>query len=105
MKTLLIVITMLLSFNVIASEDYCKSLSQIATGVMKLRQIGHDASDLIAVINRLAKTESERKLYKNLIIEAYETPRFTTDSVRGKVIEDFRDSYYVECMKEVLNRS
>jgi hypothetical protein len=37
--------------------------------------------------------------FKQLVIAAYEKPRFSGDEYKTKSIEDFRDKAYLDCIK------
>ena len=46
---------------------------------------------------RLEKfSESEEAI----VIEAYDTPRYTAEDMKKRAIEDLRDSVYLSCIKE-----
>lgn len=76
-----------------AHADQCKGVETLATVIMEKRQEGVAMSRLMAVDN----AES----FKNLIIEAYSTPRFSVPSNQREAVKDFANMAYLECVKVV----
>ena len=73
--------------------ELCASVSELAKTTMQGRQGG-------APMNKLMETAKGNKLIEELIILAYDSPRYGTESMRAKSIENFRDKAYLECIKE-----
>lgn len=77
-----------------AEEDWlstCGSYSDLAETIMRTRQSGISMKQMLEV--------PLSKGFENLVIAAFEIPRFSTDAMQKRSIEDFRDSIYLECVK------
>ena len=77
--------------SVQTKNSSCESYSDLAKSVMTARQIGVAMSEVMNTIS------SENT--KQLVIAAYEKPRFTSEGYKTKSIEDFRDKAYLDCIK------
>lgn len=79
-----------------ATDDWrekCQAVSNLAATVMERRQEGVSMADLMAAV--------DDDIVHDMIVEAYEQPRFGTDSVARTLIEDFRDQWYLDCVKSL----
>lgn len=84
------------------SAEYCKSISDLASSIMELRQDGVPMSRLL---DGFAKVQNDYSaLTKLIVIDAYERPRFDVEPYRQRAIVDFVDAHYLLCVKnEVKN--
>jgi len=84
--------------NAKASDDLtskCKSISTLAGTIMKARQAGTSMSEMMEV-----KIGPDVKdLATSMIVSAFETPRFNTEKIKQETISDFRDDWYLKCVK------
>ena len=82
--------------------DFCAVVAEFARNAMIGRQNGAKLSDLI---NHLKNSDSEANseaafnMAKEIAIQAFEQPRYTTKSVQQKAITDFENTYYLACLK------
>jgi len=90
-----------------AQEDYlsvCGEIAGTAEVVMQSRQDGISMSKIMQVLDSNAEMdESTKKLMRDMLIAAYELPRFSTEKVKKETIENFRDQYYLGCVKGLRN--
>lgn len=100
MKTIIILITLLLTFNVNASEKYsskklehCETVAEISKNVMDFRQSGIEMSKILK-----AKGFAGSDTLKRVVIMAYEEPRL--ESLKEKMTIDFKNKIHVLCLKE-----
>lgn len=89
----LIFLTALLSAPAMA-DDYCSELGKLAKTVMEVRQGGMSMATVMQVF---AKDDNE--IYKQMVISAYESPRFTVDSYIQRNVEEFSNEWYLMCVK------
>ena len=96
-----------------AKRQLCRSAANSAESTMRSRQLGLPMSEIIDNINSIARDNqdfnaAERAAFINrmerMVIEAYESPRYATDEMQKKIIEDFRDKKYLECAQTVMHR-
>jgi len=96
MKTTLTIIAMFLATPVISKEEgehICETLGDVAYKVMELRQGGVPMSTVMQI--------SDSKLVEAIVVDAYDQPRFSTDSYKRESANDFRNDVEVQCYKKV----
>ena len=76
----------------------CGDISGLASQVMKSRQSGIPMSAMIQA------TQGD-SMMENMIISAFETPRYSSEKVKKRTIEDFRDKIYLECIKALKEQN
>ena len=94
MRKLLIAATLLsASTTAIAAtpDEACDSFARLANVVMELRQAGQPMSKMMQI--------AKDPMTRYIIIEAYDYPRFGTNSIAKTVIRDFSDRIHVECLR------
>lgn len=74
----------------------CKAFSQMSGSIMKARQAGVDMS---AMMEAKQSDEEATKIAHQVIIEAYGSPRWSTNQNREKAIADFANDKYLSCIK------
>jgi len=93
-KTLLLTTSLLASTNAVAEEKdmaSCEDIAAVAESIMKNRQAGVPATKMIELTK-------DTPLFKTLTVMAYERTRYTTDEVQQRIIRDFTDDIYLECL-------
>ena len=96
-----IILFQLLSLNLFAENEYltkCKSLSGFAQNVMKGRQAGVPMSKYMELSN---KKPELKVIIEDITIDAYDRPRFMTDEMVQREIDDFTNKQYLKCIKAV----
>lgn len=92
MKYLLLILTLTLASASQAEEkDVCAVIGELAEKVMEAHQAGVPMS---------AVMEDSGDLLKELAIEAYSKPRYSTPRMQQRIIAEFRDAVYLVCVKE-----
>lgn len=78
-------------------DDICQSVGELAQTLMAARQSGVPMSKVMAV----AKGDDEKaaSLLRELVLLAYEKPRFSTAAYRTRAAVDFRDEVELSCWK------
>ena len=71
-----------------AQTDLCAEISAVAEHIMDGRQSGVPIRDLMAEVP---------DAFRELVIEAYERPRFTTPQRRQSAVTDFGNKVYLIC--------
>ena len=104
MKTLITAIaisTTLLTTSVQANsgkDEFCEAISGFASMVMTSRQDGVPIQLMLAVANG---SDTIHRLMKKITVDAYESPAYSTSSVRQKSITEFENKWTVYCIKHV----
>lgn len=76
----------------------CNSISSLAETIMKQRQNGAPMSEMMRIAGEAGGALG--KVGEELVIMAYEKPRYRTENYQQRAIEDFRDSAHLECVKQ-----
>ena len=93
-KLFLAVVLVLTVFSVQAEEKhFCTSIGELATVVMQKRQEGIDLSKMLA----LAKDNDG---VKAIVLDAYNSPRYSTDTYKNDAISHFSNKRVLACHTE-----
>ena len=96
-----------------ANASVCETLKPAAAATMHARQVGAPASDLLENVDEFSAkygnvsqfatreplAELDRVL-RELIVEAYERPRYETRSLQQRAANDFGEEKYRLCVKD-----
>lgn len=75
-----------------SSEDPCVTISRLAEKIMENRQAGIAMTDMM-------KIADSNELIRQMIIAAYEEPRFSSDKHQRNAVMDFRNQIELVCYK------
>ena len=78
-------------------QESCSAIGSLAETTMRNRQLG---VPMEAMIRPNADSFIE-KFDQEIVIMAYERPRYSTEKMRTRSVEDFRDTIYLECVKKL----
>ena len=101
MKNLIIAAALTLSLTAFAEEpktDVCDQLNIMAELIMEMRQSGVEMRQLI----RTVQDDEARELTIEIIIRAYEKPRFSVEKNKQNAIKDFQNEIYLQCIRETV---
>lgn len=71
--------------------EACKSIETFAETVMESRQGGMAMSSAMNI--------TDNPLLASIVVEAYERPRFNSEDIQRKTIEEFKNKHYLACIK------
>ncbi len=112
----------LLSFGVVANNDYNKNdefcrntlnIINLAKAIMEGRQVGVTIEQAIETQNKIYNkqnflTDEDKKIaealsliHLTLLLEAYDKPKFETEKEQQKAIQEFGETAYLYCMKDL----
>lgn len=77
-----------------STDGLCTSVSTTAAEIMKARQNGVPMSKLIEIFKK-----DDAAIFRRLTISAYESPRYSTESIQEKSIQDFENKAFLDCYK------
>ena len=97
MKYLILIVFLFITTQATAADmsKFCDSISTLAKHVMINRQNGIDMSKAMKIA---ANAGELRKLNEQIIIDAYSKPRFQTDDMQKRIVEDFTNDTYLQCI-------
>jgi len=96
-KKLLVTSLMLVLISTPALAGICEDISSLAGLIMDVRQKGAPMSTVMGVANE--QKDAYRPLCRSIVIDAYESPKYSTESVKAQVISEFTNKYYLACVK------
>ena len=79
--------------------DPCSELGRLAAGVMELRQNGTPVNELIELFSKPEVPRGSRIIMRQLILLAYDTPRFSTARIKSEAAADFANKFMIACYK------
>lgn len=77
--------------------ESCQVYSKLAGQIMDLRQNGMLMSDLLSKLN----PDGDSPSVEMLIISAYESPRYSTQGMKERTIQDFQNDVFLKCVKSI----
>ncbi|WP_411583066.1 hypothetical protein [Acinetobacter nosocomialis] len=109
MKKMIIIISVLLlpmgvfaANNADSNEKDCRTLMQVASNVMTMRQNGTSLEVTLKAIDILAKetkTPDFIKPMRQITMDAYSQNRYQSKELQQQEINEFSAKYYLNCMK------
>lgn len=78
------------------TDELCDGLSSLSEKIMEARQAGVSLSNALGIV----QTEATRMI----VMDAWESPRYSTESVIQREIEDFRDRWHLTCLRAMSAR-
>ncbi len=75
-----------------SSLGTCDKIEGLSSRIMSARQNGVSMKNMMSI-------ESLGDHMSKMIVDAYEYPRFETDQHKDRMIKDFSDEKYLECVK------
>ena len=75
-------------------EELCNVIGQVAGQVMILRQKQIHAS-------RAMKIAGDDKMMQMIVIEAYEQPVYRVKENQKRLIREYENKWYIECIKSI----
>lgn len=81
--------------------ELCEAMSEMAGKIMTARQRGVPMSTLATLPQ--SDSEEVRNLRKELLIAAFESPRYSSEDYQEKAVVDFKNGVFLECFKHVSN--
>jgi hypothetical protein len=95
MKKAIVIAAMMLVMPMVSmaaeKDDPCKVYGGLAEAIMRGHQVGVPMVEMMAI--------STDESIKQMVILAYESPRYQTPEIQRRTIGDFRDSAYLACAK------
>lgn len=99
-------IFLLLLFSILApaanatySSNQCKVISEKGAIIMKARQDGMSAPEVVSLMNADSMNKGLRNVFMSVIELAYEKDIVKTQEEKQKSIIDFKNKVYIICMK------
>lgn len=93
----------MVSLSVLAEEnrDPCLWVSNLAERIMKSRQNEVPMAKIMGVVSGGEAPDEMKKIMKDMVIDAYETPAFSTETNKAKAISQFQNDMYLGCVKAI----
>lgn len=91
----------LASLSSIAEEqrDPCLWVSNLAESIMKSRQNEAPMAKVMGVFSGGDAPDEIKKVMKDMVIDAYESPAFSSDANKAKAVAQFQNEMYLACVK------
>lgn len=77
------------------NKDFCTYIYDAANQIMSARQSGVPMPKLMQIIRK----SGGQKIDEDMVTEAYEVSRFSTEEYAKRAISDFSDAWYLLCIK------
>ena len=85
------------------SDSICESLIEMSENIMRNRLNGVPITNSLEAVNSIKDgtpaNEAVSNLAKQIVIEAYERPSFSTESYKNDAIREFGAKQYLTCIK------
>jgi hypothetical protein len=84
-------------------DSVCRSVMELSRQMMKNRQVGVPVTDMMDVFVNDPSTDAKHKnLMMEIVMRAYDAPRYSTAEYQDKAADEFANSYYLDCMKSKM---
>ena len=93
----------MISISALAEEkrDPCLWVSNLAERIMKSRQNEVPMAKIMGVVSGGDGSKEMKLIMKSMVIDAYETPAFSTETNKAKAISQFQNDMYLGCVKAI----
>ena len=102
MKILIsIILSGLISSASIASEkdyDRCDQIETNSRKIMQLRQGTTPMKTMIKIVKETFEGSKSLNMQIAIVTSAYKQPRYSTDRMKKRAVEDFANDVYLECL-------
>lgn len=93
-----------------SQEKLCRSYLNTAKNIMTARQSGKTLTralqeiDFVNAKEKKAGTFNQKAadIFQNMVIDAYEKPKFSTREYQVEEINEFSEKYYIHCKKNMF---
>ncbi|EKO3451849.1 hypothetical protein NTE11_003103 [Vibrio fluvialis] len=100
-KTVVLATLIIFSGELLASEsnddDYCLTINSMAGKMMEARQLGIPLAEMKKPLDALSGAEKD--LFTDILISAYEKPRFNGEEIKKRYITEHQNEWYLKCIK------
>lgn len=76
------------------AAELCPDIESFASTAMSTRQSGASMSEMM-------EAASDNEVLQKIVGRAFDTPRFRTESVKQRAIEDFANKIAAQCYREL----
>lgn len=92
MKHLILIGALLSSPAISQVTETCKQVEESASVTMQARQSG-------IPLSRVLEIAADSEMLKTIAIDAYNTPKFATESYKVNAISEFTNKWLLACLK------
>ena len=78
------------------SERFCEMMAKTAGAIMQKRQANVEMSRVMAV---LPEGDDIRDTVEAMVIDAYNSPAYSTEEYKRKAVREFKNEVYLKCYK------
>ena len=96
MKNIILASAVLVSSFGVYADDYCEAISTLAELTMTARQMGVPVSEIYKT--PADASEAERRLYLEMVKEAYARPAWRSDEAQRKEVSEFSSGWFLACI-------
>ncbi len=101
-KAILSIAIAILGVTSAQAQVNCEQVNRLAKSVMSARQSGVALSDMLKVLDS-PDIKTSGPLTRAVIMEAFEHPRYNTESVQQRTITEFASQHMLMCIK-IMNQ-
>ena len=96
---IIVALALMLSQNcgAITNDEFCDVVYDTSKTIMEVRQLGRPMGELI----KKAKGNAAEDMLRSIIITAYDSPKYELKQLKEKSINDFSNTWYLECIKRM----
>ncbi len=85
--------------NAAYSSNQCEAISEKGSLIMKARQDGMSAPEIVSLMNADSMNKGLRNVFMSVIEMAYDREIMKKPEEKQKMIADFKNKVYIICMK------
>ena len=84
------------------AQVICEAVDRLAKSIMEARQSGAALSDMLKVLDG-PNNKTTGPFVRAVVMEAFEQPRYSTESMQQKTITEFANQQMLMCVK-IMNQ-
>lgn len=86
-------------------DEFCRDVMAIATAAMMSRQNGLSLANALINVDRMVNekeiTENKGFILREILRDAYQEPKFSSESYKQDKIDEFGTKYYLGCRESI----
>lgn len=100
MKKLLMAVAVAVMFSApVQAKDNCEGVSEIANSIMVARQSGVAMKEMVVIVNNSDFEAEVKGVLIEMVVLAWEQPAYSSPEYQKKIIREFTDMFYLQCVK------
>lgn len=81
------------------NNEFCTKIFMTSELIMKYRQMSVPITETFSDMEKLKFSTAEQELINLIVIDAYESPKFTIKEYQDNAVKEFANNQFIRCYK------